>query len=75
LPAGCGARCELPITYLPKAGTAFTAYNAWARGDTKLSWTGAESGQGTHEGVAARGSPMAWTSSSTSSTNYDPENT
>jgi len=39
----------------------YAAFGAWAVGDTKLDWQGAESGQGSFEGNAAGGSPTVWT--------------
>ena len=41
----------------------WSLYNDWSQGDTLLDWSGAESGQGTHNGQQALGTPMGWTSS------------
>ncbi|CAG0888559.1 unnamed protein product [Cyprideis torosa] len=55
----------------------YDKYNAWRVGDTKLDWFGSapEPGQGEYNGVPASGTPLAWTSSSSSSPGYQPLNT
>ena len=41
----------------------WSLYNDWSTGDHSLDWDGAESGQGTHNGQEALGTPLGWTSS------------
>ena len=71
---GCSSACTVNIEYVPRAGSHFEGYRNWAVGDTRLDWTGAEQGQGSHQGAAAQGSPMTWTSNAASSTGYVAEN-
>jgi len=58
------SQCSIPIrdrlSTMPDTPH-YAAYRAWAVGDTKLDWQGAEPGQGTFNGQNAGGSPTAWT--------------
>ncbi|KAF2352490.1 hypothetical protein FHG87_016755, partial [Trinorchestia longiramus] len=68
--------CAIDITVNSLGTTThYDKYNAWSEGDTKLDWFGAEAGQGTYNGEEASGSPLAWTSSDSSSPGYQELNT
>lgn len=56
------------------ASTHYDKYNGWRVGDSKLDWFGAETGQGTYTGQAPEGTPLAWTSSTSTSPGYQPLN-
>ncbi|XP_067950582.1 alpha-amylase-like [Watersipora subatra] len=78
---GYGKDMPIPIKYpymnlqTEKRKTWYHSYKVWSQGDTKLSWDGAENGQGMRNGEKALGSPMLWTSSNSGSNEYVPENT
>lgn len=71
--AGDGKGKPIPITYL-RTILNEPNYAAWRKGDTSLSWKGAESGQGQYRGQSARGSPMVWTTNDSGNAHYVPEN-
>jgi len=65
--------CAVSITHNDMGSTPhYDGYNDWKVGDTKLDWYGAESGQGTHGGVTAVGTPLVWTSDDPTSAGYQP---
>ncbi|XP_032776971.2 alpha-amylase [Daphnia magna] len=68
--AGTSA-CAISIT-TNSLGTSthYDKYNAWRVGDTKLDWYGVQSGQGSYNGQASAGSPLAWTSNTASSSGF-----
>ncbi|XP_047486576.1 alpha-amylase-like [Penaeus chinensis] len=57
------------------ASSHYNKYNAWRQGDNRLDWMGAEQGQGSYNGQAASGTPLAWTSSNPGSPGYQELNT
>ncbi|XP_064112997.1 alpha-amylase-like isoform X2 [Macrobrachium nipponense] len=48
----------------------YSKYNSWRVGDNRLDWLGGEPGQGTYQGQAAVGSPLAWTSNQPGNPGY-----
>ena len=58
------------VTNALGTSTHFNAYNDWRVGDDHLDWYGAEVGQGSHDGRAALGTPMAWTTNDPSNAGF-----
>lgn len=53
----------------------YESYNSWRVGDTRLDWMGAQVGQGTYNGQAASGTPLAWTTNNPLSPAFQELNT
>jgi len=69
------SECAIPISHKSLGtSTHYEKINIWSVGDNKLDWYGSEPGQGTFQGQAASGTPMAWTSNSATSSGYQPLN-
>jgi alpha-amylase len=63
--------CAIPISSRSLGATThYDKYNSWSVGDSKLDWYGVQVGQGSYQGQAASGTPLAWTSSTSTSPGY-----
>ena len=59
----------------PPNDTYYESYNAWRAGNTKLNWYGWQwPDQGLYGGQYPKGTPTAWTSNSSVSPGYQPDN-
>ncbi|KAK4293347.1 hypothetical protein Pmani_033953 [Petrolisthes manimaculis] len=73
---GCTENAETDICALDistnslGSGEHYTKYDSWRVGDTKLDWYGAQTGQGSYQGQAASGTPMAWTTNQAGNAGY-----
>lgn len=63
------------IIHQTKVPTNFAEYQAWSAGDDTLEWGGAQAGQGTFNGVAAGGTPLAWSTNDANNAAHNPYNT
>lgn len=63
--------CAIPIKHRDLGtGSHFAKVSAWSVGDDYLDWYGAESGQGSFQGLPPTGTPAVWTTNDRSNSGY-----
>ena len=67
--------CDIRIQHKTKVPPTFTTYSDWEQGDNFLDWWGPEPAQGTHNGLKAAGTPMAYSTNVKGNVAYQPLNT
>uniref|UniRef100_A0A0N4ZJ63 Alpha-amylase n=1 Tax=Parastrongyloides trichosuri TaxID=131310 RepID=A0A0N4ZJ63_PARTI len=67
--------CAIPIVNQFNISFFYNEYLSWSQNDNYLDWHGAELTQGTHDGYVPVGSPLIWTTSTTTEPQYQPLNT
>ncbi|VDL77251.1 unnamed protein product [Nippostrongylus brasiliensis] len=67
-------KCAIPIIHNTTVPWMFAEYLTWSQGDQYLDFEGAEEKQGTHDGYAAFGTPLAYSTNDNTAVEYQPYN-
>ncbi|CAJ0957267.1 unnamed protein product, partial [Mesorhabditis belari] len=67
-------QCATPIVHNTTVPFFFTEYLTWSQSDNYLDFEGAEEKQGTHDGIEAFGTPLAYSTNDPSAIEYQPYN-
>jgi alpha-amylase len=74
--AASTSKCAVPLVHKTNVSLEdFRSYLSWAQSDRYLDWFGAETDQGTYDGIGALGTPLVWTTNKPGQMGYYPLNT